>query len=597
MLRAGLIVAGVLALAACTANPPPPIQSTDIPVTTTPTRTKTTVTVAIDSVGRGFNPHLLADLSPTNTAVASLVLPSPFRPVAVADHPGQVRWEPDPTVLVSAGVTSQSPFTVTYQLRTDAQWSDGAPIAVEDFRYLWQQMISQPGVVNPAGYAQISDVKASGEGGKTVSVVFRQPYPAWPELFTDLLPSHLVKDSPGGFNTGLKDTISVSGSRFQIKSVDRGRDEILLERNDRFWGSRVDPDQILLRRGGTAAQVADSLRTDDAQVAQVHGGEATEEQLAAIPGVHAIRQFQPRLLSLTLNTRTPALNDINVRRGLMGLLDAGRLATIGAGSVSGSAPDRAQTLAPSDPGYAPTAPPPISHGQALADLATSGYTEVDGKLLKDGKPLKLVIGVPAGDDTAGAVASSAADMLRGAGIDATVAPTDPEQLYGLQLNSGAVGAIVGWSQVGGDPATSLESRFGCFAANAARPPGLVTATAQPTATPNAPTPTTGAPTPTVTDAPSEPLPPPSGLMPPSNLSGACDPAVQPDIDAALQGQRPIGEVLPAVEPALWNLAAVLPILQDTTVAASGPTVAGVSLDAPVAAGVFADASGWTRTPR
>lgn len=164
-------------------------------------------------VGGGFNPHLLADQSPVNSAVGNLVLPSAFRPINSPTQPGATEWAIDDSFLVSAEVTSEAPFTIRYQLRNEAQWSDGAPIAAEDFRYLWQQMISVPGVVNPAGYQMIDDVNSSG-GGKTVNVVMRAPYPAWRELFTDILPSHLIKDTPGGFSTGLSEGIPVSGATF-----------------------------------------------------------------------------------------------------------------------------------------------------------------------------------------------------------------------------------------------------------------------------------------------------------------------------------------------------------------------------------------------
>lgn len=228
-----------LSLTACTADPPPPVESTETvkPTTTPVTPAMRVVSVAIDQVGDGFNPHLLADLSPVNSAVGNLVLPSVFRPISSPVQPGQAEWVLDDSLAVSAEVVSEAPFTIRYQLRNEAQWSDGAPIAAEDFRYLWQQMISVPGVVNPAGYQLISDVTSSG-GGKTVNVVMRAAYPAWRELFTDLLPSHLVKDTPGGFSTGLSEGIPVSGAHFHVRSVDRGRDEIILERNDRFWGSR-----------------------------------------------------------------------------------------------------------------------------------------------------------------------------------------------------------------------------------------------------------------------------------------------------------------------------------------------------------------------
>ncbi|WP_430331591.1 ABC transporter family substrate-binding protein [Rhodococcus sp. ACT016] len=577
----------VLAVAACTANPPPPVESTDSPKPTTTVPTKNTVVVAIDDVGIGFNPHLLADQSPVNSAVSSLVLPSPFRPVLDPARPGVTDWVLDPSVLVSATVnppTPEVPSSITYQLRNEAQWSDGAPIAAEDFRYLWQQMISQPGVVDPAGYGLIDDVESSG-GGKTVTVTLSAPYPAWRELFTDLLPSHLVKDSPGGFARALADNIPVSGGRFHIKSVDRGRDELLLERNDRFWDTPAKPDQILMRRGGSPAQLADSMRSGDAQVARVHGGAATLAQLSVIPDVRTGTELQPRVLSMTLNGRVPELADVQVRKGLLGLLDANLLATVGAGSESSAAPARAQVLAPSDPGYAPTAPPHPTREQASGMLAAGGYqlvpnvtegadpeTVTQGRMMRGDAQLTMLIGAPENDDTAIAVANTVADQWRGAGIAASVRALRAEDLYGDALSSGRVDALVGWEQAGSDPATSLASRFGCL----------------PTTLPNA-TPEPGADSSSVPDAPKR--------RAPSNLSGLCDPTLQPMIDDALRGRADTVRVIADAEPRLWDLAVTLPVLQDNTVVAAGPGAEGVALTGPVQVGIFADAATWTRTSK
>ncbi|WP_051919339.1 ABC transporter family substrate-binding protein [Prescottella defluvii] len=594
--------ASVLAVAACTANPPPPVESTDSPKPTTAVPTRNTVVVAIDDVGIGFNPHLLADQSPANSAVSALVLPSPFRPVVDPARPGITNWIPDPSVLVSATATPDAalavpddpavdpeapaetpagaPATITYQLRNEAQWSDGAPIAAEDFRYLWQQMISQPGVVDPAGYGLIEDIASSG-GGKTVTVTLSAPYPAWRELFTDLLPSHLVKDSPGGFARGLADNIPVSGGRFHIKSVDRGRDEILLERNDRFWDTPAKPDQILMRRGGSPAQLADSMRSGDAQVARVHGGAAALAQLSVIPGVQTGTEPQPRVLSVTLNGRAPALADRQVRKGLLGLVDPHLLATVGAGSESAAMPARAQILAPSDPGYAPTAPPAPTREEALGLLAGAGFHIVpdategavpealtEGRMVHDGTPLTMVLGAPENDDTAIAVANTVADQWRGAGIAASVLALPAEELYGEALTAARVDAVVGWERAGSDPATALASRFGC--------PPLTASEGVPA------TPEPGA----------EPL---RELRSPSNLSGLCDPALQPRIDEALRGRGDVARVIADAEPPLWDLAAVLPVLQDNTVVAVGPGVEGVVMGGPVQVGIFADAGSWTRT--
>ena len=96
-----VLVSG-LALAGCTANPPPPVESTDSPKPTTTVPTKNTVVVGIDEIGQGFNPHLLSDQSPVNAAVTSMVLPSPFRPIQSPTVPGGTDWVPDESLLVTA---------------------------------------------------------------------------------------------------------------------------------------------------------------------------------------------------------------------------------------------------------------------------------------------------------------------------------------------------------------------------------------------------------------------------------------------------------------------------------------------------------------
>ncbi|MFC4125563.1 ABC transporter family substrate-binding protein [Nocardia rhizosphaerae] len=573
------MTASVAVIAGCTANPPPPIESTDSPKTTQAKPGKNTVVVAIDDIGIGFNPHLRSDQSPATNAVSSMVLPSPFRPVPNPALPGVVDRVPDTALIESAEVTAEQPFTITYTLRNQANWSDGAPIAAEDFRFLWQQMTTQPGVIDPAGYRLITDV-ASSDGGKTVTVTLRQPYPAWRELFANLLPSHLVKDSPGGFTSGLVDRIPVSGGSFTIKSVDRGRDEILLERNDRFWGTPAAPDQILLRRGGTASQLAESLRSGDAQMALVHGGVATQAQLAAIPSVRTTIMPQARELQLALNGRSGDLTDPRVRKAVLALLDPALLATVGAQTGGWVEPALAQVLPPSSPGYVPTAPPRLPADDAFALLAEAGFGRAPEEpatgsptspapqprsVARAGKGLSVRIGAVADDATALAVANTAADQLRSAGIDATVRGLPADELYGTELTESRIDAIVGWELAGDDPATVLASRYGCPPPELPDAEDAVAAAAE------------------------------AYRQAPSNIGGVCDPGLQPSIDEALRGID-VPRVLAEAEPRLWELATVLPIMQDNVVAAAGPRVDGVSLSGTIQVGVFADSAQWRRIP-
>src|SRR5215208_4659201 len=368
----------MLVVSGCTVSPPPAPQSTDTTKTTTPPPPRATqIIMAIDSIGPGFNPHLLSDQSPVNAAISSLVLPSSFRPVPDPVSPTGSRWELDTTLLDSAEVTNQSPFTVTYKIRPEAQWTDNAPIAADDYWYLWRQMVSHPGVVDPAGYDLITGVQ-SVEGGKTAVVTFSQPYPAWRELFNDILPAHIVKDVPGGFAAGLVRALPVTGGQFRVETIDPQRDEILLTRNDRYWSAPAKPDHVLFRRGGAPAALADSIRNGDTQVAQVHGGAAAFAQLSAIPDVRTSRIVTPRVMQLTMRGQQPKLADSQVRKAILGLLDVDLLAAVGAGSDNTVTLAQALVRSPSDPGYVPTAPPQMTKDAAFALLTQAGYKIATG---------------------------------------------------------------------------------------------------------------------------------------------------------------------------------------------------------------------------
>ena len=613
----GLVVVG------CTVSPPPAPQSTETPRSTAPPPQRITqIIMGIDSIGAGFNPHLLSDLSAVNAAISALVLPSAFRPIPDPSTATGSRWEMDPTLLVSADITDENPFTVTYKIRPEAQWTDNAPIAADDFWYLWRQMVSQPGVVDPAGYDLITGVQ-SIDGGKQAVVTFSQPYPAWRELFNNILPAHIVKDVPGGFPAGLVRALPVTGGQFRVENIDPQRDEILLARNDRYWGPPAKPDLVLFRRAGAPAALADSIRNGDTQVAQVHGGSAAFAQLSAIPDVRTARIMTPRVMQLTLRANEPKLSDSQVRKAILGFLDVDLLAAVGAGSDNTVTLDQAQIRTPSDPGYVPTAPPAMTKAAALSLLQAAGYQiENDtspsvpppaadsttapvntgppettrGRISKDGKQLSLVLGVAANDPTSVAVANTAADQLRNVGIAATVLALDPVALYRDALVNNRVDAIVGWHQAGGNLAAVLASRYGCPAleATAVSTSGAATTTKADPAPVSSNGTNANATTPTST-TPSRAPEPGALVQAPSNITGICDRSIQSTIDAALTGTKTINDVINAVEPRLWNMSTVLPILQDATIVAAGPSLQNVSLSGAVPVGIVGDAGQWLKT--
>ena len=545
------LIAGA-ALVACTPQPPPllaprhPAASSSVALPP-----PQEVVFGTDQLIGGFNPHTLADLTPVSEAVAGLLLPSAFHQTPTG------QWVLDHTLLTSAEVTNTEPFTVTYQIRRDAQWSDMTPIAAEDFGYLAEQMRTQPGVVDSAGY-QLIDQVISGDGGKTVEVVFHRPYAGWRTLFRQLLPAHLLKDAPGGWSKALDAGLPVSGGPFAMTSVDRSRGEMVLERNDRYWDTPAQVDRIRFRQGSEAALV-EALRTGGAQGALFSRPNAITELLlrAANLGVTPTVVPQPVLVSVLLRPASHVLSDQRVRTAVAAVLD--RPSLIATGVASGpSAALRAdsEVVAPSAPGYHATAPAtgiPVAPDPDTARrlLTGAGYTRGPAGWERAGQPLRLVVAVAANREPYGTLAFRVADQLRTAGIDAELREVDPDELYGTML---------------GPSADAISSRGG--SAEVTTPAVINPALAdQGEVEPGVdivvlPQPAAGHPATQLESWSGCPLVVPAKLAPaPPNPAKLCDLALQPMIEQALTQDDPAGPVPPAVEAALWERAVTIPLYQ------------------------------------
>ncbi len=505
----------------------------------------------MDRLIGGFNPHTLADLTPVSEAVAGLLLPSAFHQTPAG------QWVLDHTLLDSAEITRTEPFTVTYRIRRNAQWSDVTPIAAEDFSYLAEQMRTRPGVVDSAGY-QLIDQVVSRDGGETVEVVFHRPYAGWRTLFQDLLPAHLLKDAPGGWSKALDAGVPVSGGPFAMTSVDRSRGEMVLERNDRYWDTPAQVDRIRFRQGSQAALV-DALHTGGAQAALFSRPDAITESLlrAADLGVTSTVVPQPVLVSVLLRPASAVLSDQRVRTAVAAALDRPEL--IATGVASGpSAALRAdsEVLAPSAPDYhatdhatgIPVRPDPATTRRLLTD---AGYTRGPVGWERAGQPLRLVVAAPVNREPYGTIAARVTDQLRSAGIAAELREVDPDVLFTTLLGP----SVDAGPARGGAAEVTAPAGAGSAAANQVGiTPGVDIVVA--------PQPAAGHPASQLASWYGCPLVVPAKLAPaPPNPANLCDLTLQPVIERALTQEDPAGPLPPTVEAALWDLAVTIPLYQ------------------------------------
>jgi peptide/nickel transport system substrate-binding protein len=242
--------------------------------------------------------------------------------------------------FVTYELTGRDPQTIEYTIDEDAVWSDGTPITADDFVFTWEAQnacdeaaaASDPNTVYNAvgcqGYDVIDSVEGSGEGDKTVTVTFAEPYADWESLFSPVLPAHGFEaagdgDPVAGFNTGFKvenlpggDELAdhvLSGSWFTVTDYQPG-ESTTLARNEEYWGE--DPavvDTLIIRWITDGTQQVPALENGEVDVIFPQAQLDLVEQVRAIPTATTFIGFGTFWEHLDLNQQNAHLADRSVR--------------------------------------------------------------------------------------------------------------------------------------------------------------------------------------------------------------------------------------------------------------------------------------------
>src|SRR5918995_180207 len=171
-----------------------------------------------------------------------------------------------PDVITGATVKAK-PFTVTYNIRKNANWSDGKPVSGADFVYAWRKIMDPNSqVAGREGYDQIKSAKVSGKG-KRVTFVYKNAFSGWKDLFNGIYPSHVL----GGedFNKIWADCVCnpkngkpIGNGPFLLQSYRKGVDATLV-RNPRWYGPKPKLQRIVFR----------FIQDTNTQIQAMRGGE------------------------------------------------------------------------------------------------------------------------------------------------------------------------------------------------------------------------------------------------------------------------------------------------------------------------------------
>jgi peptide/nickel transport system substrate-binding protein len=424
---------------------------------TEPVQSGGTLTFAADQEPLGFNPL-------TSDGNSSAV-----KNVTINLFPGAFRTQPDYTVrlnsdlVLSAQITRANPQTVVYRLRPEATWSDGVAITADDFAYAWNAQNGRQqdlDVAATTGYEDIASVTGS-DGGRTVTVTFARPFSDWRSLFSDLLPAHVMRKIPGGWNEGLATAVPVSGGPFLLESY-RPRESLTLVRNDAYYGAQAKLDRIMFRFLPDSAAQVTALRNREAQLVYLQPQPDLARQISAAPGVKSTTSVGATFEHITFNLRHPVLADVRVRRAIAFAIDRQRLLDATVKRLEPSVRLLGNRI------WMTTQPDYEDHGAEYGHrdvaegtrlLSEAGFTRTgNGFYEKGGRPLSLRLVITAGNRLREDQALLLKQQLREAGIDVQIQPAAED--FGERLTTGNFDLInFAWTGTA-FPVSSSESVYG-----------------------------------------------------------------------------------------------------------------------------------------
>ena len=379
-----------------------------------------TITYASDQQLGGFNNQTSKDNKASLAYIVLNVYPQAFRTLP------NFEVVPDKNLLDSAEQTKDSPQTIVLKIKKEAVWSDGTPISADDFIYNWE---SQNGknkdldVASTTGYEDIESVTGS-DGGKTVTIVFKKAFADWKSLFTNMLPAHIMKPIPDGWNTGLSNPPTWSGGPFKIASYTKDQ-SLTLVPNEKYWGPKPNLDSIVVRFGITAANVPQALQNNEVDVAYPQPQIDLVQKVRAIPGIKSEINFGLSYEHIDFNFKNEFLAVKEVRQAIAYGLDRDGIVerTVKQFDPRGKRLDNRIWLT-GQPEYE-------AHGQeyakrdiakATAALEKAGFTKgQDGIYAKGGKRLSLRISTTGGNALREQTEQLIQAQLKEVGIDITIA--------------------------------------------------------------------------------------------------------------------------------------------------------------------------------
>ena len=364
------------------------------------------------------------------------------------------------------GGISKDGKTITWHLRHNVKWSDGAPFDADDVIFSTKQ------VLNPANNVESTDgwdliTKMDEPDKYTVVYHLKKPYSSFAVTFfstgganPSVLPQHLLKGYPN-LNNVPYNSLPVGTGPYKFVRWTRG-DSVEMVRNPYYFRGAPKLERIVFKIIPDRNTVLEQLRTHELDL-WIEIPPHFYTQATAIPGTASISIPSYTFDHLDFNLTNPILADRVVREALRYATDRDEII---AKAQNGLYLRSESPVTPANRYYLNLPLVPFDLAKANALLDGDGWKRgPDGIRSKAGRRLSLTLTSSIGSPDLDTEIELIRGMWKQIGVDFVVKRYLSSQYFATIANGGILNggkfdvAIFGW---GSDPNEDLSNLYACY---------------------------------------------------------------------------------------------------------------------------------------
>lgn len=320
--------------------------------------------------------------------------------------------------LAESWQVSEDRLTYVFHLKRNVTWEDGHPLTAADVLFSFER-IRDPQVDSAHLRNYYQDIeKLEVLDDHTLRYTYRIPYFRALEFCggIPIVPAHLFGDS-SDFNNHPIGRKPVGNGPYRLLRWDTGR-EIVLVRNENYWGERPHFDRIvfkLISDPTAALQVLKKGGLDRMSLRPIQWVRQTQSR-RFVEHYQKLKYYTPGYSYIGWNRRKPIFSDRRVRLAMTLMTDRQTilnkllfgLGTVVSGPFYVNSPDYNQAIEPH----------PYDPGKAMELLRAAGWDDRDGDgvLDREGIPFRFEFLLPSGSRLGEQVATILQENLKRAGI-------------------------------------------------------------------------------------------------------------------------------------------------------------------------------------